>query len=572
MKVTLYRAIPKRVRTGLLGFVPSKRRLWLARRVVSLPVGRPTYDTVGRRLVRDGGQLFPASVMGCTTPLQVRQNNLKRVEQVLDRAAIPYFRVRPTGDMKTVVAVPIGRQAETVALLRKALPDFAIRWVSIDSTPTRQTGGPNAILQVFRPVTAEQDTLVLGGRHACEVEFWSAQGDRLVAPRPNAVSDLVAADYQPVRAPERAFGNFHSPQEAFREHQTHPEFANLGVDIVDFPIDAVYTWVDGADPDWLARKNRTLAAQSGCELNESAATESRYASRDELRFSLRSLVCFAPWIRHIYLVTDDQLPAWLNSSHPMITVVPHREIFGDTGSLPTFNSHAIESRLHRIPGLAEHFLYLNDDMFFGRPLLPTAFFHANGIAKYFTSPAQVDAGAVAVTDAPATAAGKNNRAIIKERFGRTITQKMKHVPYPLLRSVLERLEEHLPEQFAATAAHPFRHPQDLSVPSSLHHYWSFLSGQSVPGGIGYRYADLGDPTVPALLRSMLVERFADAFCINDTDAADVPVDEQLKLMAQFLPAYFPYRSPFELSEEVAVVRAQRSASQLMDSADACVAS
>src|SRR5688572_241508 len=107
MKVTLYRAIPKRVRTGLLGIIPSKRRLWLARRVASLPVGRPTYSTTGGRLVRDGGQLFPAKVMACATPLQVRQNNLIRVEQVLDGAAIPYFRVRPTNDMKTVVAVPI---------------------------------------------------------------------------------------------------------------------------------------------------------------------------------------------------------------------------------------------------------------------------------------------------------------------------------------------------------------------------------------------------------------------------------------------------------------------------------
>jgi hypothetical protein len=45
--------------------------------------------------------------------------------------------------------------------------------------------------------------------------------------------------------------------------------------------------------------------------------------------------------------------AWLDTEYPGITVVSHREIFGDTGRLPTFNSHAIESRLHRIPGLAE---------------------------------------------------------------------------------------------------------------------------------------------------------------------------------------------------------------------------
>ena len=40
--------------------------------------------------------------------------------------------------------------------------------------------------------------------------------------------------------------------------------------------------------------------------------------------------------------------------------------------LPTHNSHAVESQLHHIPGIAEHFLYSNDDMFFGRPLQPVA--------------------------------------------------------------------------------------------------------------------------------------------------------------------------------------------------------
>ena len=71
-------------------------------------------------------------------------------------------------------------------------------------------------------------------------------------------------------------------------------------------------------------------------------------------------------------------------------MVPHREIFGDTGRLPTFNSQAIESRLHRIPGLAEHFLYLNDDVFLGRPVPPEMFFTPGGLTRFFPSTALVD--------------------------------------------------------------------------------------------------------------------------------------------------------------------------------------
>jgi hypothetical protein len=226
-------------------------------------------------------------------------------------------------------------------------------------------------------------------------------------------------------------------------------------------------------------------------------------------------------------------------------VVSHREVFGDTGVLPTFNSHAIESRLHRIEGLSEHFLYFNDDMMLGRPVLPTTFFLPNGIARYFVSPVQLEAGPPGPEDAPVNAAGKNNREILLARYGCAITQKMRHVPYALRRSVLAEIEAELREQVLATASHPFRHPGDLSIASSLHQYWAYRSGRAVPGDVAYMYADLAHPATPAKLRELLERRDMDAFCLNDTDSAAVSALEQQAMMAEFLPAYFPFRSPFE---------------------------
>ena len=78
--------------------------------------------------------------------------------------------------------------------------------------------------------------------------------------------------------------------------------------------------------------------------------------------------------------------------------------------------------------------------------MPTKFFHANGIAKFFPSTAQLEAGPATVHDAPVTAAGKNNRRHVEERFGRCITQKMQHVPYALQKSVLEEIEAQLPDE------------------------------------------------------------------------------------------------------------------------------
>ena len=44
--------------------------------------------------------------------------------------------------------------------------------------------------------------------------------------------------------------------------------------------------------------------------------------------------------------------------------------------LPTFSANPLELNLHRISGLAEHFVYFNDDMFLLRPLEPSTFFHS----------------------------------------------------------------------------------------------------------------------------------------------------------------------------------------------------
>ena len=77
---------------------------------------------------------------------------------------------------------------------------------------------------------------------------------------------------------------------------------------------------------------------------------------------------FAPWVRRIFIATDSPVPEWL-AAHPKVTIVRAEDHFTDLSALPVYNSHAVETQLHHIPGLAEHFLYSNDDMFFGRPLV-----------------------------------------------------------------------------------------------------------------------------------------------------------------------------------------------------------
>ncbi|EDW61510.1 N-acetylglucosamine-1-phosphotransferase subunits alpha/beta [Drosophila virilis] len=139
------------------------------------------------------------------------------------------------------------------------------------------------------------------------------------------------------------------------------------------PIDAVYTWVNGSDPDFIESIRRYDASYD----------PSRFDDKNELKYSLRSLEKHASWIRHVYIVTNGQIPSWLDLNYERVTVVPHEVLAPDPEQLPTFSSAAIETFLHRIPKLSKRFLYLNDDIFLGAPLYPEDLYtEAEGVRVY----------------------------------------------------------------------------------------------------------------------------------------------------------------------------------------------
>ena len=123
-------------------------------------------------------------------------------------------------------------------------------------------------------------------------------------------------------------------------------------------IDFVITWVDMDDPVWQA----DFKKYSGNPGNtENGVSEARFRDYGFLKYWFRGVEKFAPWVRRIHFVTCGQKPAWLNTDNPKIHLVSHKDYIPGQ-FLPTFNSVVIEYYLHRIPGLAEHFVYFNDDV------------------------------------------------------------------------------------------------------------------------------------------------------------------------------------------------------------------
>jgi hypothetical protein len=144
------------------------------------------------------------------------------------------------------------------------------------------------------------------------------------------------------------------------------------------PIDAVITWVDGSDPAHKEKLEKYLLSVSGARPH--SANPARFNCAGEIEFCVVSLLRFAPWLRTIYIVSDDQQPKFMEKLkgtiyEQRVKVIDHKTIFaGREDCLPSFNSMAISSLLWRIPGIAEKFLFLNDDFMLIRPVTPDVFF------------------------------------------------------------------------------------------------------------------------------------------------------------------------------------------------------
>lgn len=467
--------------------------------------------------------------------------NLAAVADLLTASGVPFF-VR---DPDPPGGITIGIDAAHRPKARKALAMtdagsglYARSVTGGRPVPLQAIGrSPSASramrLLVYRPYRLD-DTHVIGASQACEIQFWQRGGDNLRPPRGADPARIVPAESAPA---ELVVGSRTYPTlSPFGEHRALTEHT--------FPVDAVYTWVDDTDPVWRAQLDATRAQFGLVPLHVQSANPSRYRNRDELRYSLRSLSLYAPFIRSIYIVTAGQTPPWL-ADHPKVRIVDHSEIL-PPDCLPTFNSHAIESSLHHIDGLAEHYLYLNDDFLIGREVTANTFFTPNGLTRLFPDEnAPVPAGPATDDDRPVDSASKNVRDLLLATLGVRVGRKMLHVPYPQRRSVLSEMEERFSEEFGRTAHSRFRQTSDFNVASNFSHYYAFATGRAVPGDIASAYIDISHRAAHLRLGRLVDRRDRDVVCINDTDVPPEQTGALDVTVAGFLEAFLPVPSPFE---------------------------
>lgn len=289
-------------------------------------------------------------------------------------------------------------------------------------------------------------------------------------------------------------------------------------------IDAVVTWVDGDDPAHRAKRARY--ADRGAHPEAMAAT--RFASSGELRYAVQSLLRFCPFVRRIHVVTDGQHPFCLDTllARPegaaRIRVVDHRVAYGAHADLlPVFSSRSIETMIHRIPDLAERFLYLNDDVFVGRPAQVSDYFDGDrpilqGQWRRFPNPVLAWLKARLRAERPGFGAAQRMAARMAGARGRYFL--LEHQPQPMRRSTLARFYADDPAALRRQAGHRFRSPRQVS-PLGLAAHLEIAGGARTTAPRDVGYVRPGRPSGTALTEVMdrlQAGAFA-SFCVQSLD-------------------------------------------------------
>jgi len=233
----------------------------------------------------------------------------------------------------------------------------------------------------------------------------------------------------------------------------------------DMDIDVVFTWVDNTDKQWQRKYEYNKANSDYAIISQYAMDSARFDNHNELFYSIKAVEKYLPWVRKIYVITDNHIPSWINEV-PKITIVDHKEII-DNQYLPTFNSHVIEAFLHRIPDLSENFIYFNDDVFVAKALDKEHFFSANSIGSLFVSAKNLYTMQKKGVETPTLKASLRSVELLKRYYPYDIKNSLVHTYFPLKKSGYEKAWNLFEKEIREFLPSKFRGYNDLNMASFL---------------------------------------------------------------------------------------------------------
>ncbi len=328
------------------------------------------------------------------------------------------------------------------------------------------------------------------------------------------------------------------------------------------PIDFVVLWVDCNDAQWQKEK-RKYSGKS--DIDNSVI---RYQDWENLKYWFRSVEKYAPWVNRVHLVTNGQVPEWLNAECPKLNLVKHSD-YMPLSALPTFNSNAIEVGLCNIPDLAECFVLFNDDLFLTKTVSPTYYFY-NGVpvdmAGFISAP-RVN------SDNVFSFLMKNNNDVIFSHFNKkdiVVANLMKwfrpwygktffrslfyalhkgrvgfvipHLSTPYTKDDFKRVWDEEGEKLKLTQHNRFRSKTDLT--HFLFRNWRMCTGDFVPRRSQGKYFSVENNGDAKKIAAAILENKYPEICINEQCSGET--FEQIKeIVNDAFEQKLPQKSMFE---------------------------
>lgn len=324
-------------------------------------------------------------------------------------------------------------------------------------------------------------------------------------------------------------------------------------------------WVDGNDPAWQTEKNKYQP--NGIIENDSI---NRYRDWGLLPYWFRAIEKFAPWVRKIHFVTWGHVPAFLNLYAPKLNFVRHKDFIPEE-YLPTFSSHTIEMNIHRIPDLAEHFVYFNDDMFLLRPFNPEEFFKDGLPCTYggevpielvgnigtWQHAAVNDLGIINANFPKREAVAKYSKKYInkcyrwKDNIRTLLLEKLHpdyftgfknlHAPAAYLKSAFHEVWEAEPDKLDSTCRDRFRTSDNVNQWIVL--WWQIASGQFMPTVIDNLVASVTADTIDEFCFAIENQKH-DYICLNDPET-EIDFEQLAQRLITSFEKILPEKSTFE---------------------------
>ena len=337
-------------------------------------------------------------------------------------------------------------------------------------------------------------------------------------------------------------------------------------------IDFVVMWVDGNDLSW---QDKMLSYKETSE----QSNPTRFRDWNIFKYWFRSIERFAPWVHRVFLITDNQIPSWININYSKLKIIDHKD-FIPAEYLPTFNSHTIELNIHRIEGLSEHFVVFNDDTFINAPITPEYYFK-NGLPCdapfehiftprcYFPEVDMWGINIIEFCDTQVVNAHFNRKEVTKANpkgwygsylgwkyrlqaylirlFRRTEFQHFysPHNERPFLKSIFE---EAWKEEGRMLCNSCTRFRENVSLNLYFMRYWQLASNKFYPeNSIMQKQVVQLVTSSLSLLESKLNDTNIKSLCVNDSSLCDYEDYMQAKpLVRNLFEKKLPHKSSFEL--------------------------